>query len=74
MGELADAPTGKGPAALRATPEEIAAVRRSALAHPLLGYKRLAWKLIDVIVVVLVPLMVSLEGKVMHLARRTDLG
>jgi transposase InsO family protein len=55
MGELADAPAGKKTAALRATPEEIAAVRRFALGNPLLGYKRLAWKLIDAQLVGLKP-------------------
>jgi len=55
LGELADAATGKKAAALRATPDEIAAVRRFALDNPLLGYKRLAWKLIDAQVVGLKP-------------------
>lgn len=63
---LADRPTG-APALDAVLPEEAAAVRRYALAHPKDGYRRLAWQMVDADVASLSP------SSVYRLLRDADL-
>lgn len=49
-----------GPAATRYTPDEEGAVVRFALKHPRMGYKRLAWAMVDENVAYLTPYQVGL--------------
>jgi transposase InsO family protein len=45
--ELTDQVAGSRPKAPLPTPKEVAAARGFALAHPKMGYKRLAWQMVD---------------------------
>jgi transposase InsO family protein len=47
MGRLVDDPTRRARCSIPPTPAERAAVREFARAHPLMGYKRLTWDMID---------------------------
>ncbi len=46
-GSLADQVVVPGRRAIPATPAEVTAVRNFALGHPQMGYKRLAWQMVD---------------------------
>ena len=46
-GNLADRVARSRPKVPLPTPNEVVAVRRFALAHPKMGYKRLTWQMVD---------------------------
>jgi len=54
-GRLADAVAPPRRSTVPPTPAEVEAVRRHALKHPLTGYKRLAWSMVDADLVALRP-------------------
>lgn len=47
QGRLADAVAPPSRAVVPPTPVEVETVQRQALVHPLTGYKRLAWSMVD---------------------------
>lgn len=71
LGQLEDAVVVPGRDAVPPTPGEVAAVRSFAELHPLLGYKRLAWVMVDENVAYLRPWMVhQVLGQAGLLGRR----
>lgn len=55
------------------TPAEVAAVREYALAHPLIGYKRMCWQMVDADVVYLLPYQVYEILRAADLIRRREM-
>jgi transposase InsO family protein len=71
-GGLADQVAGSRPKAPLPTPKEVTAARHFALTHPKMGYKRLAWQMVDEDVVYLRPYQVYRVLQEGDLLRRWD--
>jgi hypothetical protein len=70
--KLTDQVAGSRPKAPLPTPKQVAAARGFALAHPEMGYKRLAWQMVDEDVAYLRPYQVYRVLKERDLLRRGD--